>query len=67
MLALLLSDGGSARAQVATNAPPPVAGAKPVTVERIKVHSAAIEGNLEGDSADRDVIVVLPPGYLSHP
>ncbi len=39
------------------------AGAKPVTVERIKVHSAAIEGNLEGNSADRDVVVVLPPDY----
>jgi enterochelin esterase-like enzyme len=56
-----------AGAQVTTNTPPPVAGAKPVTIERIKVHSAAIEGNLEGESADRDVIVVLPPGYKSHP
>ncbi len=56
-----------AGAQVTTNAPPPVAGAKPLTIERIKVHSAAIEGNLEGESADRDVIVVLPPGYKSHP
>jgi enterochelin esterase-like enzyme len=34
-----------------------------VTVERIKVHSPAIEGNLEGDAADRDVLVVLPPSY----
>ena len=32
-------------------------------MERIKVHSAAIEGNLEGESADRDVIVFLPPSY----
>jgi hypothetical protein len=38
-------------------------GAKPVTVEHIKVHSAAIEGNLEGEPADRDVIVFLPPSY----
>jgi enterochelin esterase-like enzyme len=40
-----------------------VPGAKPTTVERIKVHGKALEGNLEGDAVDRDVIVVLPPGY----
>ncbi|MEG3089945.1 alpha/beta hydrolase [Sphingomonas sp. PB1R3] len=50
-------------AQMTTQSPAVVPGAKPVTVERIKVHSAAIEGNLEGNSADRDVIVVLPPDY----
>jgi enterochelin esterase-like enzyme len=33
------------------------------TVERIKVHSAAIEGNLQGNTADRDVLVYLPPSY----
>jgi len=54
---------GAAGAQVQTEVPPVVAGAKPVTVEHIKVHSAAIEGNLEGDSADRDVFVFLPPSY----
>jgi len=32
-------------------------------VERIKVHSQALEGNLEGDSPDRDVSVYLPPSY----
>ena len=48
-------------AQVQTDVPPPVAGAKPVTVEHIKVHGAALEGNLEGDAADRDVFVFLPP------
>src|SRR4051812_15311113 len=52
-----------ASAQVTTRVPAPVAGARPVTVERIKVHSPAIEGNLEGESADRDVLVVLPPDY----
>jgi S-formylglutathione hydrolase FrmB len=31
--------------------------------ERIKVHGKALEGNLEGDSPDRDVSVYLPPGY----
>jgi len=35
--------------------------------ERIKVHSAALEGNLIGDPADRDVTVYLPPSYLSNP
>jgi hypothetical protein len=32
-------------------------------VERNKVHSPAIEGNLEGNTADRDVLVYLPPSY----
>ena len=40
-------------------------GAKSVTVEHIKVHGAALEGNLEGDAVDRDVIVFLPPGYAA--
>jgi len=43
--------------------PPPVPGAAPVTIERIKVHGIHLEGNLEGDSPDRDVIVYLPPSY----
>ena len=50
-------------AQVQTNIPTVVPGAKPVTVEHIKVHGAALEGNLEGDAVDRDVIVFLPPSY----
>jgi S-formylglutathione hydrolase len=29
--------------------------------ERIKVHGRSLEGNLEGDSPDRDVSVYLPP------
>jgi enterochelin esterase-like enzyme len=55
--------GSLAFAQVQTPAPPVVPGAKPVTVEHIKVHGAALEGNLEGEAVDRDVIVFLPPGY----
>jgi S-formylglutathione hydrolase FrmB len=43
--------------------PPVVPGAKPVTVEHIKVHGTALEGNLEGDAVDRDVFVFLPPSY----
>ena len=35
------------------------------TVERITVHGKALEGNLEGDSPDRDVTVYLPPAYAS--
>lgn len=54
-------------AQVQTEVPPVVPGAKPVTVERIRVHSPSIEGNLDGESADRDVIVVLPPSYNHNP
>jgi S-formylglutathione hydrolase FrmB len=50
-------------AQVETIVPPVIPGAKPVTVEHIKVHGAALENNLEGDAVDRDVFVFLPPGY----
>ena len=46
--------------------PAPVAGARPVGVDHIKVHSRALEGNLEGESADRDVIVYLPPDYAAN-
>jgi enterochelin esterase-like enzyme len=67
LLTLLLAAPLAARAQVKTPAPPPVVGAKPAVVQKIKVHSVAVEGNLEGESADRDVFVVLPPGYASHP
>src|SRR5436305_10219446 len=59
VLALVLP----AFAQVKTEVPTVVEGAKPVRVERIKVHGAALEGNLEGNSADRDVLVFLPPSY----
>ncbi|MGB7844846.1 MAG: alpha/beta hydrolase-fold protein [Candidatus Acidiferrum sp.] len=50
-------------AQVQTDVPEAVPGAKPVLVEQIKVHGTALEGNLEGDAADRDVFVFLPPSY----
>lgn len=54
---------GPGVAQVQTEVPPVVPGAKPVTVERIKIHGTALEGNLEGNAVAREVIVVLPPGY----
>jgi enterochelin esterase-like enzyme len=50
-------------AQVQTEVPPAVPGAKPVTVEHVKVHGPSLEGNLEGDAVDRDVFVFLPPSY----
>jgi enterochelin esterase-like enzyme len=35
------------------------------TVEKITVHGASLEGNLEGDSPDREVLVYLPPSYAA--
>src|ERR1044071_3007624 len=65
VLALLVTAalGTPVGAQVQTEVPPAVPGAKPVTLERIKVHGTALEGNLEGDAVDRDVLVFLPPSY----
>lgn len=34
-------------------------------LQKIKVHGPALEGNLEGNAAERDVFVYLPPGYAS--
>jgi len=36
-------------------------------VERISMHAKSLEGNLIGDSADRDVSVYLPPSYPQSP
>ncbi|MBL8204203.1 MAG: esterase [Blastocatellia bacterium] len=45
-------------------APLPVSGqTKPGTVERIKVHSKSLEGNLDGNAPERDVSIYLPPSY----
>ena len=54
-------------AQVQTIVPPVVAGAKPVRLDRISIHGAALEGNLEGDAVDREVLVFLPPSYDKEP
>ncbi|MDB6103785.1 MAG: enterochelin esterase-like enzyme [Gammaproteobacteria bacterium] len=64
---LVLLCAAHAWAQVTTEVPPPVPGAKPVTVDHIKIHGAALEGNLEGNAADRDVSVFLPPEYSKNP
>ncbi len=49
------------RAQTPSGAPPaqPIKG----SFEKITVHGKSLEGNLEGDSPDRDVYVYLPPSY----
>ena len=62
-LTMALAAGLRLAAQVQTQVPPVVPGAKPVTVEHIKIHGTALEGNLEGDAVDRDAIVFLPPSY----
>jgi S-formylglutathione hydrolase FrmB len=49
--------GGAPRSAVASTG----------TVERIVVHGKALEGNLEGDSPDREVTVYLPPSYAGNP
>ncbi len=62
-LAIAVAMGPRLAAQVQTEVPPVVPGAKPVTVEHIKIHGAALEGNLEGDAVDREALVFLPPSY----
>jgi pimeloyl-ACP methyl ester carboxylesterase len=66
-LAMAVASGSMLLAQVQTIVPPVVPGAKSVTEEHIKIHGAALEGNLEGDVVDRDVIVFLPPSYAKEP
>jgi len=65
LLAFLVSAffAGQVWAQVQTEVPPVIPGAKPVTVDHIKIHGVSLEGNLEGDAVDRDVFVFLPPSY----
>ncbi len=62
-LAVTLATGLQLAAQVKTEVPQPVPGAKPVTVERVKIHGPSLEGNLEGNAVERDALVFLPPGY----
>jgi enterochelin esterase-like enzyme len=62
-MGMAVASGSMLAAQVQTIVPPVIPGAKPVTVEHIKIHGASLEGNLEGDAVDRDAIVFLPPSY----
>jgi enterochelin esterase-like enzyme len=64
-LVLLLSCPLNVDAQAVTEVPQVVQGAKPVAVEHIKIHGISLEGNLEGDAVDREVLVLLPPSYAS--
>jgi S-formylglutathione hydrolase FrmB len=57
MLALALGAAGEPQKNA-----PAVKG----TVEHITVHGKSLEGNLEGDSADRDVFVYVPPSYATN-
>jgi len=52
------------RAEAQAGAVAPVAK-KAGTVVQAKVHGAALEGNLLGDSAERNVTIYLPPGYAT--
>ena len=54
-LTCTIASGDTAGAQQ----PAPAKG----TLERITVHGRALEGNLEGDSPDRPVVIYLPPSY----
>jgi len=63
LLALAVATAATLAAQVQTEVPPVVPGAQPVGVEHVKIHGAALEGNLEGNAVDRDAIVFLPPSY----
>ena len=38
-----------------------------VTVENPMVHGESLEGNLEGNATEREVMVILPPGYADNP
>src|SRR4051794_38292057 len=62
---LMLSYSAAFMAQVKTEVPPAIAGAKPVSVERIKIHGASLEGNLEKNEVDRSALVFLPPSYAA--
>jgi enterochelin esterase-like enzyme len=63
LVPLAFAGGAVSLAQVKTDLPPAVAGAKPATVERIKIRGASLDGNLEGNAVDRDALVVVPPTY----
>ncbi len=65
--ALLLFLARPASAQALTQDPPLVPGARPLTVQHIRIPGAALAGNLEGNAVDRPAIVILPPGYSKHP
>ncbi|HXP83082.1 MAG TPA: alpha/beta hydrolase-fold protein [Bryobacteraceae bacterium] len=62
-LSLVLASALPGMAQ--SNAAAKADAGKKGTFEKIKVHGKSLEGNLEGDSPDRDVFVYLPPSYAT--
>src|SRR5262245_3877744 len=60
-VAMLDAQGG--RAGGGAPGPRPTGGTG--KIERITIHGKSLEGNLEGDSPDRDATVYLPPAYAS--
>ena len=71
-IALTLVAGAAALDAQGRGGAPPGRGGGPAargprvgTIEHITVHGKALEGNLEGDSPDREVTVYLPPSYAS--
>ena len=63
MAVLLAALSTELQAAPPASAVAPIAAAQSVAVDRIKVHGVALQGNLAGESIDRDVVVYLPPGY----
>src|ERR1700738_553662 len=62
-LGIAVALGSRLSAQVPTEVPEVIPGARPVAVEHIRIHGTALAGNLEGNPVDRDVLVFLPPSY----
>jgi enterochelin esterase-like enzyme len=66
MFTAILLTALAAQAPAAPAAPaPPKPPSRATAVEHIKIHGKSLEGNLEGDSPDRDVTIYLPPGYAT--
>ena len=69
MMALTMAALVTVEAQRRGGAPPAGArgggppGPRAGKIEHITVHGKSLEGNLEGDSPDREVTVYLPPSY----
>ena len=59
-LAAVLAQAPAAPAPRAPKAP-----SRATAVEHIKVHGKSLEGNLEGDSADPEIAIYLPPSYAT--
>jgi len=58
--ALVVGLGGCVLSAADAQGPPSTCA-----VEFVKVHGKGLDGNLEGDSPDRDVAVLLPPSYAT--